>query len=176
MNMLIQFTNTRRILNSPIWLIQFLRFRLNAAVNNRSQILSGNNNLNSALFITQSCCVTSVDLGCVDYFIIILLHPFWKLHCTCMEKRDKMICITEEKKSYIETTQGRLTCHLMCCFLTPFLSLFTEYFTDISSNHRRSTENVWRTKSPSFGQSTPGPTDRYKKLKLLPRKIIFKPD
>lgn len=53
-----------------------------------------------------------------------------------------------------------MTCHIIYCFLKCLHFLLTEYITDISSDHRRSTKNVWRAKSPSFGQSTPRSTDR----------------
>lgn len=69
MNMLIQFTNTCRIIHSLIWLIRFLSSdsMLQSLTDHWTERLSGKNSLNAILFITQGCYVTSVDLGCVDY-------------------------------------------------------------------------------------------------------------
>ncbi len=82
-----------------------------------------------------------------------------------------MFC-KKKTKSLVFAIQGwlnkilhcEMTCRIIWLFLMPLLFLLTEYFTDISSDHRRSTENVWRTQSPSFGQSPPWSTDRYTEL------------
>ncbi len=88
-------------------------------------------------------------MGCVVYFALFL-----KLVSSTVEISDyNIMCSVKKKlKSLVFAIQGWL------------LFLLTEYFTDISSDHRRSTENVWRAQSPSFGQSPPWSTDRYTEL------------
>ncbi len=88
-------------------------------------------------------------MGCVVYFALFL-----KLVSSTVEISDyNIMCSVKKKlKSLVFAIQGWL------------LFLLTEYITDISSDHRRSTANVWRTQSPSFGQSPPWSTDRYTEL------------